>query len=125
MLASHPGLCSLDSRLQGHEGSETRLPRGRENLNHTKGRLGTSMLASGCPRNLGGTDLNETLRRALLQAQLSEDDVAALLAVDPRPFAAGWKAAHPTYATAGSWHAYLADMSRICGRNLRRTASAC
>lgn len=42
------------------------------------------MLASECPRAPEAPDLNEILRRALLQAQLSEDDVAACLAVDPK-----------------------------------------
>ena len=49
------------------------------------GRLGTSSVSVRVTSHSGRhRALNESLRRALLRAQLSEDDVAARLAVDPK-----------------------------------------
>ena len=49
------------------------------------GRLGTSSVSVRCCPRIGRHwPLNETLRRALLRARLSEDDVAARLQVDPK-----------------------------------------
>src|SRR5258708_15512685 len=48
------------------------------------GRLGTTSVSVGVSSRRGGTAVNETLRRAMLPARLSEEDVAAQLQVDPK-----------------------------------------
>src|SRR5258708_3820379 len=48
------------------------------------GRLGTTSVSVGVSSRRGGTTVNEALRRAMLQARLSEEDVAARLQVDPK-----------------------------------------
>src|SRR5258708_10677823 len=48
------------------------------------GRLGTTSVSVGVSSRRGGTAVNETLRRAMLRARLSEQDVAARLQVDPK-----------------------------------------
>src|SRR6266567_3697184 len=65
--------------------ARTRLAGTAELLYRTEGRLGTSSVSVGGVLALWRHQaLNETLRRALLRARLSEDDVAARLQVDPK-----------------------------------------
>ncbi len=55
-----------------------------ELLYRTEGRLGTSSVSVGVSSRREALAVNETLRRALLRARLSEDDIAAHLQVDPK-----------------------------------------
>lgn len=65
--------------------TRTRLAGTTELLYRTEGRLGTSSVSVGGVLALWRhRALNETLRRALLRARLSEEDVAARLEVDPK-----------------------------------------
>src|SRR6266851_1879819 len=65
--------------------ARTRLAGTTELLYRTEGRLGTSSVSVGGVLALWRhRALNETLRRALLRARLSEEDVAARLEVDPK-----------------------------------------